>query len=242
MDIINLETLEGLPLEFIKKLADFNENFIHVNFLENLQDIFELQVIINEINHNCEKNRIFGFHYTRADRKSILKFGLIPRSGSEIRNKFLDKYGHKFTSQEKDLILKAWAEYFSKKQRAIRDGQIYFNLTQNALKNGGAEFLLKYYGGEQVYNPIYEIEGINDKLQCIGTPMILKCILNPKDLYTYIQNPWGSIAVASYHRLLNPNAFVIDQDAHQSTQVFPDNIEIIKFKNEYSTDYNSISG
>jgi hypothetical protein len=230
MDIINLETLEGLPHVFIKRLAVFNENFINAKFLENLQDIFELHVIIHEINHHCEENRIFGFHYTRADQKSILKFGLIPRSGLEIRNKFLDMFGHKFSSQEKDLILKAWTEYFSKKQREIRDRQIYFNLMQNALKNGGAELLLKYYGGEQVYNPIYEIEKISDKLQSIGTPMILKCILNPKDLYTYIQNPWGSIAVSSYHRFLNPNAYVIDQDAHQITQVSPDNIEIIKFK------------
>lgn len=230
MDIINLETLEGLPPEFIKRLAAFNDNFVQTKFLENLQDIFELQVIIYEINHYCEENRIYGFHFTRTDQKSILKFGLIPRSGFEIRHKFLTMYGHKFSSQEKELIIKAWTEYFSKKQREIRDNHIYFNLTQNALKNGGAELLLKYYGGEQVYNPIYEIEKVSDQLQSFGTPMILKCILNPKDLYTYIQNPWGSIAVSSYHRFLNPNAYVIDQDVYQITQVSPSNIEIIKFK------------
>jgi hypothetical protein len=233
MDLINLETLESLPLNFKKRLTEFDDDFVRVNFLENLQDIVELQVLIQEINHHCERNQIFGFHFTRADQESISEFGLIPRTGSEIRNEFLSKYGHKFSSKEKDLIISAWSDYFSKDQTKIRDRKIYFNLTTDAFKIGGAELLLKYYGGEQIYNPIYKIKGIKEKLQSIGIPMILKCRLNPKELSTYIQNPWGSIAVSSYHRSINPNAYVIDQDAHQCTHVSPKDIEIIKFNDKY---------
>ena len=62
--------------------------------------------------------------------------------------------------------------------------------------------------------------------------MILKCRLTPKDINTFYENPWGRIAVSTYHRLVNPEAHQDDQDGYQSVNVAPENIEIIKFRND----------
>jgi hypothetical protein len=228
MVTINIETLQGLPIRFINCLAHFNTYFKQVDFLEFLEHISGLRDLISDINSFCEKNQIIGFHYTRANPESIKRKGLIPRSGIEIRKEFLNTYGYLFTKKEIGIILKAWENQFSDKGNEIRDYHIFFNLTQNALKHGGANLPLEYYGGEQVYHPLYYIEGIKEKLHSIGTPMILKCKLNPKELNTFIENPWGSILVSSYHRLQNSNANVIDQDAYQFSIVPAKNITIIK--------------
>ena len=63
--------------------------------------------------------------------------------------------------------------------------------------------------------------------------MILKCILTPNNIETFWGNPdlynypWGRIAISSYHRLRNRDAYVEDQDGFQRTDVKPENIEII---------------
>ncbi|HUX95063.1 MAG TPA: hypothetical protein VMV47_04960 [Bacteroidales bacterium] len=97
------------------------------------------------------------------------------------------------------------------------------------MKNDGAELLLSYYGGEQVYFPLFELPNIGEKLKNIGIPMILKCTLNPNDINTFIEYPWGKITVSSYHRIKNPDAIVVDQDGYQKVGVNPENIEIIKY-------------
>lgn len=125
-----------------------------------------------------------------------------------------------------------------KKDSESRDYRIYFNFTKNALSNKGAELLLKYYGGEQIYFPLFNLPVINEKLEKIGKPMILKCILEPREIKTLIQNPWGKIIVSSYHKTLNPNASVVDQDGYLKSAVLSKNIEIIDAKNTLTNDGN----
>lgn len=48
------------------------------------------------------------------------------------------------------------------------------------------------------------------------------------------ENPWGRIAVSTYHRLLNPDAFQEDQDGYQNVNVKPQDIEIIEYDNKLS--------
>ena len=105
----------------------------------------------------------------------------------------------------------------------------FFNFTKDALKDSGAELLLKYYGGEQVYFPIFQLPEFGKKLEKIGVPMILRCTLNPNDINTFIEFPWGKIAVSIYHRKVNPEAHQIDQDGYQNIGVSPENIEIIEY-------------
>lgn len=182
-----------------------------------------------KINDFCESNTIIGFHYTRAIPEEITKMGLICRSGETIRDTFMSNWGHLFTNEEKAKIANTWEKYFDNQSKQNRDNIMFFNFTTLALYNDGATRLLQNFGGEQVYMPIESLECIGTKIRRIGQPLILKCKLNPRDINTFIENPWGRIAVSTYHRLVKPEAHQCDQDGYQKRNVTPENIEIIKF-------------
>lgn len=227
---INLNDLTGLPNNFLKELASFNQFFEETDSLEQLDDNCELQVLIEEIDQFCSKNEVFGFHYTRAYPQDILKNGLLSRPGQDIRSEFLKRNRSLFSEMEVKQILNAWNKCFDESDEQHRDYHVFFNFTLTALTGLGSELLLENSGGEQVYGPIYTIEGIKDKLRNIGTPLIVKCSLNPKNLNTFIQYPWGKIAASTYHRTRNPNALQTDQDGYQLTSVPPEKIELIKLE------------
>jgi hypothetical protein len=227
MKVINLEDLSGLPREFITRLKEFNQDFTKTDYFDRLEHLDSLQDLIIEIDAYCRKNVIIGFHYTRANPESILKKGLIIRTGYEIRNEFLAEHKHLFSQEELEQILQAWRKCFDKQDEEIRDNRIFFNFTLSAMNDGGADLLLENYGGEQIYTPLQHLGGIKDRIKQIGKPIIVKCNLHPKDLHAFKVNPWGKIAVSSYHRMQNPNATIFDQDGYQLKSVLPENLEII---------------
>jgi hypothetical protein len=137
------------------------------------------------------------------------------------------RFGERFTAAQRDAIQAAWAQHFTAGQREVRDSRVWFNFTTSPLDNGGADRLLTYYGGEQVYLPIRELPGIGETLRSIGQPLIVQCELVPTGLHAFIEHPWGSIVTSSYHRLVNPKAQPTkhsDQDGWQSVSVPPGRI------------------
>lgn len=225
---IDLDNLSGLPQKFIEQLRRFDNVFMKQIFLEKMENDRDIRALIFDINNYCLKNRIIGYHFTRAIESDIIKSGLICRTGKTIRSEFIKRHFYLFTEEEKQTILKKWDERFDNNIEN-RDNRIFFNFTKHALFNGGAENLLSYYGGEQVYFPIFDIPEIGRKLKSIGIPLVLKCILEPSKLVTFIENPWGKIITSSYHRGINPNAHIIDQDGYQRVNVKHRKIEIIKY-------------
>jgi len=224
---VNLQDLTGLPETFIKELHSCNSHFGDAVFLENIRAIPTISSLIKDIDKFCSQNQIIGFHYTRAIPEDLLTQGLQPRSGDEIRQQFLSRWGHKFSPDEIDAIKSAWASYFDKRTRSSRDNVLRFNFTKNALSDGGADQLLKYYGGEQIYFPIYKLPGIGEVLSSIGIPLIVKCELIPLEVSTFIEHPWGCIAVSSYHRRINPHAHQVDQDGLQYGNAPPDRLKLV---------------
>lgn len=230
MNTINLNDLTGLPKSLIQELSNFNEEFKSTDFLEHLEENWELSELIIMIDEFCKKNEVIGFHYTRAHPEDILTEGLLARSGQEIRSEFLKKHSKLFNQSEIQQIKDAWDRTFDDHNQEYRDNHVFFNFTLTALNGNGSELLLENYGGEQVYRPIYEMDGIKNKIVKIGTPLIAKCRLNPNDLNTFIQHPWGKIATSTYHRTQNPNAYQTDQDGYQRMTVPPERIELIRLE------------
>lgn len=228
MNIINLESLEGLPNNYIVKLGTFRQEFLDCEFLEELDENSAVQEVIAEIDQLCNENHIIGFHFTRADPKHILEKGLLSRTGQEIREDFLLNYGKEFKTEEIDEIKSAWKIGFDDSDKMARDNRVFFNFTKEGLRNGGAELLLKNVGGEQVYWPLYRNQKLQAKIQTLGAPLILKCTLIPNNIKTYIEHPWGKIAMSSFHRTINTKAYQTDQDGNQKTPVSPELIEIIE--------------
>jgi hypothetical protein len=85
MITINLNDLTGLPEHFLLELSKFKKEFMSTEFLEHLEERWEIHDLIIRINQFCLQNEIIGFHYTRAYPKDIITKGLLSRSGREIR-------------------------------------------------------------------------------------------------------------------------------------------------------------
>jgi len=228
MKVVDFQNLVCLPKVYYQKLTEYSDFFRQVEHIEKFD--YEINNLIFDINKYCEKCRIVGYHYTRAYPESINKYGLLVRSGDEIRQSFIKNYGHFFTEEEIKIIKNAWMRNFTETDCESRDNRIFFNFTLQGLKNGGAHNLLNFFGGEQIYFPLMELKNIIAKLSSLGLPLIAKCNLDPKDLTVYIQEPWGRIAVSAFHRKINKNASVVDQDGFQSVPVNTINIEIMRFE------------
>lgn len=182
MTAVNLNNLDGIDKEFLKELKNYDKLFMQTAYLENLLNNRSINNIIAMINDYCKVKQIIGYHYTRANPEDILNGGLTCRKGNDIRRNFISTYGNRFTEDEKVKIKKAWDNHFDSHQQQFRDNLLFFNFTTTALYDLGADPLLFNYGGEQVYMPIQSLGEIGKKVKNIGTPMILKCTLNPNDI------------------------------------------------------------
>lgn len=227
MKILNLCTLAGFPSFFFEEMEKHTELLLNTEFDDELLENPAFQDLIKRITDYSKGYKIIGYHYTRADKDDIIKGGLKSRTGQEIRETFLSRYGKLFTDEEIASIKRIWAFAFPEKGNFRRDNLIYFNLTTNALFNGDARPLLKHYGGEQVYMPLQRESSITQKLQDIGTPLLIKAILAPKQLSNFYEGDIAKIAISSFHRHLRPDATQCDRDAYQREPILPNQIEII---------------
>lgn len=235
MKILNLCTLAGFPSFFFEEMEKHTELLLNTEFEDELVENPVFQNLIDRITDFSKDCKIIGYHYTRADKDDILKGGLKSRTGQEIRETFLSRYGKLFTPKELDIIKNAWNAYFNKNMISCRDYRIFFNLTTTALFDSGAEPLLRYYGGEQVYMPLKSFPSIAKKIQNIGSPLLIKATLDPSQLKLFDYEDIAKIAISSYHRLLRPDATQYDQDAYQREPILPNQVEIIDLTNLYNS-------
>lgn len=235
MKILNLCTLAGFPSFFFKEMEKHTELLLNSEFEDELVENQVFRDLIERITDFSKDCKIIGYHYTRADRDDIIKGGLKSRTGQEIRETFLSRYGYLFTAAELDIIKNEWEKYFNKIAISSRDHRIFFNLTTTALFDGGAVPLLQYYGGEQVYMPLKNFPSIAKKIQNIGSPLLIKATLNPNLLKLFDYEDIAKVAISSYHRLLRPDASQYDQDAYQREPVLLNQVEIIDLTNLYNS-------
>ena len=217
-----------LPEEYVCRLASIKTLCRVHKHAESLMERDDVWSIVRDLDDFCKENKVLGIHYTRAIPSSIKEKGLLIRNGSEIRKKFLEEHGYRFTNQEIDIIKSRWRDYFKEDQSPERDGRIYFNFTELALNEGRANKLIGLYGGEQVSMHCELDDPIGRKLASIGVPLLVKCSLQPHLLKTHKQYPWGEILVSTYHKHINVDASVIDQDAFQVKPVSPEDVVEIR--------------
>ena len=225
---IDLNTVEGLPFNIFRNLEIHRHRFLQQDFFDQLVDDQEISEIIDELDAFCLANRVIGYHYTRAYPDDIKTYVLQCLTGDEIRHKFLERFGYIFSTVELAVMHENWDQYYDEEQKKIRDRLIWFNFTTCALRDGGAQPLLSNFGGEQVYMALQECNAITQKIRRIGEPLIVKCTLDPSQIKTFTSRPWGKIGVSTFHCSINSNALRFDQDGRIDSNVFPENLEVIK--------------
>jgi len=225
MDIVDLQRPELLPETFRERLNSIKAICRNEEFSEELVQHPDVRNLVIDIDSYCTQNRVMGIHYTRAIRADIEQKGLLIRTGAEIRDEFIQRFGHKFEVDELEWLQTKWSSHQAK-QSDIRDSMLWFNFTLTAYGGSGSEYLLGMYGGEQIHMGIKFDTPIGSKLACIGEPLIVKCALNPRKVKTFIEHPWGKILVSSFHLSVAPGAYRIDQDGKITHSILPQDLVV----------------
>ena len=228
--VIDLTKPLRLPKAFTDRLRTLDELCRKHYHLESMFKYSCVLELVKDIDKHCSERKVVGIHYTRAIPEQIKERGLLVRNGSEIRNTFLTEHGHRFSLNEIDFIKSCWSDFFTEEYCPARDKRIFFNFTEVALGNSSSKFLIGLYGGEQIMMCFDFDDSIGTKLSEIGKPLLIRCALNPSKVKTFTEYPWGKILVSSYHKLINPEACIFDQDGYQSIAVTRDdivNIEVL---------------
>lgn len=225
---IDLNSTNQIPKSILRSLTKLKAAFVKVATVDELVEKKELKNFAQDLNQICLNEGVKGYHFTRGIRASIAKLGLMPCIGEYRRERFLSEYGNRFTAHQRNWITKSWDEYFTPQQSEPRNGKIWFNFTFEALKNGGAEDLLVYYGGESIYMPLIQNVEIASVLRSIGQALTVECNLDAKKLKTFCEIPWGKIWLSYFHLTPNPDAIRFDQDAFQEQPVLASQIVSIK--------------
>ena len=221
---IDLKDPGSMPAHILGKLYASRSLFEDNKFLEQVLNYPEIEQIVQELNTHCTHRGIIGYHYTRAMPDEIISTGLKISCGEDRRKEFLDKYGYCFTLKQQQSIKERYKNYFSDSQSRVRDGRIWFNFTYMQLVEGGADRLLTYFGGENIYMPLTRDPAIAEILRGLGKPLIVACILDARKLITYSLNPWGKIWLSAYHTNINNEALQFDVDADFQEDVPPNKI------------------
>lgn len=225
MDIVDLQRPELLPETFRERLDSIKAICRNEKFSEELVQHPDVRNLVIDIDSYCMQNRVMGIHYTRAIRADIEQKGLLIRTGAEIRDEFIRRFGHKFEEDELEWLQTKWSSHQAK-QSNIRDSMLWFNFTLNAYGGSGSKYLLGMYGGEQIHMGIELDTPIGSKLACIGEPLIVKCALDPQKVKTFIDHPWGKILVSSFHLSVAPGAYRIDQDGKITQSILPQDLVV----------------
>lgn len=232
---IDLAKPLDLPAEFVTRLRAIEGSCACQGFSESLVKQRDVSALVTDIDQYCRSHRVIGVHYTRAVSESIRSKGLLIRDGKEIRADFLKEHSHLFSQEEIMTIIERWDSYFDHGQSSGRDGRIFFNFTEIELGGSGTEYLLGLYGGEQVSMCFELDEPLGLKLGAIGEPLVVRCSLDPNQVQTFIEHPWGKILVSSFHAIVNPDAYRIDQDGYQVIPVRPEDVVEVRVLTNQST-------
>ena len=225
MDIVDLQRPELLPKALRQRLNSIESLCRNEEFSEELVKHPEVRNVVIELDNYCMQRRVLGIHYTRAIRADIEQKGLLVRTGAEIRDEFVKRFGHRFEADEMEWLQNKWSSH-QVTQSYVRDSMLWFNFTLSAYGGSGTEYLLGMYGGEQVHMGIEFDTSIGKKLASIGEPLLVKCALDPQKVRTFIGHPWGKILVSSFHLCVEPEAYRIDQDGKVTESISPEDLVV----------------
>lgn len=225
MDAVDLQRPELLPEALRQRLNSIESLCRNEEFSEKLVEHPEVRNIVIEVDNYCMQRRVLGIHYTRAIRADIEQKGLVVRTGAEIRDEFVQRFGHIFETDEMEWLQNKWSSH-QVTQSDVRDSMLWFNFTLSAYGGSGSEYLLGMYGGEQIHMGIDFNTPIGRKLASIGEPLLVKCALDPQKVRTFIGHPWGKILVSSFHLCVEPEAYRIDQDGKVTESISPQDLVV----------------
>lgn len=212
-----------IPKNLLKEVKPIHGELMRARYIDSVARLESARSVLKVLSEYLEQRGIVGIHYTRAESASILAKGLVCTKGAERRRWFLETYGHHFTREERRSIERAWRAYFEPDQNAVRDSRIWFNLPKVEI-DGGADPLLRHFGGETIYMPLVDLGTVADKIRSFGEPLVVKCRLVPSQLIGFWEFPAALVWLSGHHVRINPNAGLYGVDVYVTQDVPPSDI------------------
>jgi hypothetical protein len=221
--MIALDNATSFTPEMLGVMDPLRTLLLRENYIDSLADSAVTRKALEPMGAYLEAEGIIAIHYTRAEPEHITAAGLLCTTGVARRAWFLENYGYNFTAREIEAIKNDWNDYFHGNSARSRDNKIWFALTTNELRNGGAgaRDLLEHFGGETIFMPLKNrgvtdpfMLGITAKIRRLGVPLIVRCATKPSRLQSFGEHFAALVWLSTFHQSINPAARPYDVDAY----------------------------
>lgn len=221
---IRLESPNALPLEICERLEEHKQLFQQSEYLESVIEHSAVSAIAEDLENYLRQQRIVGYHCSKEPYEGFFaERGLRTTDVLAHQQEFLSMFGNRFTSDERAEMESVWHSYFIEDhQRKYRDGLIWTCLSRSLVKTHGTETFFRFFGGEAIFMPLQEHDTIADKLESIGTPVVVEVVLSGDSLTAYY--PMSRTVLSQYHLRINPNASPVQSEAKTQKSIPPENV------------------
>ncbi len=216
---IALDSIAAMPPALRKVMKPLRDDFLRHHHVDSFARRPAARDVMTKLAAYLDERGVIGIHYTRAEREDIATGGLICGAGAIRRTWFLERYGNRFSPGEIKAIKAGWRKRYDAHENSIRDHRVFFNLTSQALTSGGAEPLLKNFGGETIFMGLLDLPEIMAKMRTLGSPLIVKCRLQPSRLVSIWERPAALVWLSAYHATVNREAALYDVDVHTTASL-----------------------
>lgn len=221
---LRLEALEALPSAIFERIEEHKQLFQHNEYLESVLEHSAVSAIAEDLENYLRQQRIIGYHCTKEPHEGFFAArGLRTTDVLAHQQEFLSMFGNRFTAEEIAEMESTWHSYFvEQRQRTYRDGLIWTCLSRSLVKTRGTETFFRFFGGEAIFMPLKESDTLAEKLESIGTPVVVEVVLPGDSLTAYY--PMSRAVLSQYHIRVNPNASLVQSEAKLPKSIPPEDV------------------
>lgn len=126
--------------------------------------------------------KVHLYHYTRANRESIEKNGLIARNKDEVRAKFINDFSSELSSNLLGYFNSIWKSETCDSNFVVDSNQSIWFVSKRPNENcGGIKPLVSMYGGEVISMCADSNDDAEVFLKSIGEPLEIVCSVPKND-------------------------------------------------------------
>lgn len=219
---VRLEDPAALPTRLAAQVAQHDDLFLTTAYTDNLLRESPLSAFADVLANYLRGRQIVGYHCTREPAPGYFAaHGLRLTSIAQHQAEFLERHGHRFTSEEVAYMRRKWADYFKGLQLEVREGRIWACLTP-ALALSDGPFFFEAFGGEAIYKPLDRESSAAKKLAEIGRPVVVEVVL-PGDRLNHACDLARGV-LNYHHRRVNPDAHRLEPEGYVREAVPPSNV------------------
>ena len=207
---VRLDHVKWIPRSIRADLARHRSDFERSPYADHIQAEPWFEQMANALQEIAARRDVIAFHCCReVEPGEIATRGLrvLEGNGDSHRAEFLERLGHLFPQSDREQMKRDFAQVWAGQSFSRgRENKLCFALAHPRHWGGGADDLLRIYGGEAIYATWGRAGTIVDKLRTIGMPAVVHFRISVDAIHTWMRAPVaGRTALWAWHRRLRPD-------------------------------------